>query len=522
MNQRSQWLNRLAITPIPVLVLALVVVWLADVRVAWTSPSLSWLVHYGCAAIGVLFIVLPASRVFLASGQPCLLMLGCGVLMWETGRAAALVGFAHSDGTGFGIYSISVVLSALCHFTGVALIAQRKIRLRRPVIWLTVTYAMGAALMGLVIAGAFAGWMPEFFIKDQGGTLLRNLVVSTAVMLFVITASLLGQTYRRVASPFLYWYALGLVLAAIGLSGSLMIAVRDSPLQWLTRFTQVVGLIYMCGAMLALMRESRAGVIPLAAVEDAWQENEFLASLRQQTPWAWMMRYGLAVISVAAAMAWWVTVTEWIGSELPPYILFFPVVTIVALLAGLGPGIVATLASGFVVGYWIIPPVGRPIIASSVDWFGMAIFISMGLFLSTFAELYRRTRDKAATYDRELALRESRETLRQQVELIDPVRAAVIVREMQRVVRERTGADTAPQVSRGQAPQQWATWAGSVVACVGLLALLGWTFDIELLKNVRSSATEMKVNTAICFLLAGISLALRERHLVRIVCAGIL
>ena len=75
-----------------------------------------------------------------------------------------------------------------------------------------------------------------------------------------------------------------------------------------------------------------------------------------------------------------------------------------------------------------------------MDRLGLVMFTGMGVLMSVVAELYRRNRDKAAAYDREVALRESREALRRQAELIDPVRAEIIAREMQRVVRERGGA----------------------------------------------------------------------------------
>ncbi len=81
MNQRSQWVSRLAIVLLPILVLAMVALWVADVRVAWPLPPLYWLVHYGSVLLGIVFIVIPAARSFLANGQPSVLMLGCGVLM---------------------------------------------------------------------------------------------------------------------------------------------------------------------------------------------------------------------------------------------------------------------------------------------------------------------------------------------------------------------------------------------------------------------------------------------------------
>ena len=448
-------------------------------------------------------------------------MLGCGMLMMDIGAATTMLGAARSSNVGFAIYNTSILLGALCQFSGVAVTSRHKIRLKRPAPWLTVTYAGGIAAMGLVIGSAFTGWMPVFFIDGQGGTLLRSLVVSTAVALFLLTAGLLWQTNRRAASPFFFWYALGLVLLAAGLAGSMVIAVWDSPLQWVTRFTQVVGTIYMCVAVLASVRESSAKEIPLAAVEKTWRENDFLANLRQQTLRGWMRRYSLALAVVAVAMGLRLALTAWVGPGLPTYITFYPAVMVVALLAGLGPGIAATALAGIVVAYWILPPVGQFAIASPVDRLGLVIFAGMGLFMSVVAELYRRNRDKAAAYDREAALRESREALRRQAELIDPVRAEVIAREMQRVVRERGGAKAAAIEPKGDMFRRVPAVAGAVVAAVGAVVLMGWTFGLPLLKSVLPGLASMKANTALCFLLAGVALALRERRAVRLICAGL-
>jgi PAS domain S-box-containing protein len=120
-----------------------------------------------------------------------------------------------------------------------------------------------------------------------------------------------------------------------------------------------------------------------------------------------ILRYGLAFVAVAATFGLRVVLTTWVGPGLPTYITFYPAVMVAALLGGLGPGLLATALTGLVTAYWILPPEGFAI-ASPVERLGVVLFSGMGLFMSVVAELYRRNRLKAAAYDREMALRETR------------------------------------------------------------------------------------------------------------------
>jgi PAS domain S-box-containing protein len=390
----------LAWLPIPLALAAIAGLWVADVRAVWPAPVLSWLLSGGSAFLGVLLIAIPAARSFLAGGQASVLMLGCGVLVCYIGVAALPSGNARSAGTGFAIYNTAILLSALCQFAGVAAASRRKAGLRRRVAWLTGTYAGGAFATALVVWLALSGRMPVFFVEGRGGTLLRTLVVSAAVALFALTAGLLWRANRHAPSAFLYWYALGLILAAIGLTGSIGITRTDSPLQWAGRFTQALALAYTCVAVLASARETGVKGISLAGVQEAW--------LKSTPPAGWALRYGLAAVVVAAAFALNRLVTAEFGPGLPPFIVFYPAIMVAALLGGLGPGLAATILSGLVVDYWILPPVGELAVSSPIDRLGLVIFSSMGVFISAVSELYRRSRNKAAAYDREQALRESR------------------------------------------------------------------------------------------------------------------
>jgi PAS domain S-box-containing protein len=122
----------------------------------------------------------------------------------------------------------------------------------------------------------------------------------------------------------------------------------------------------------------------------------------------WLIRYGGALVAVGAALLLRLALMAWVGPGLPTYITFYPAVMVVALLGGLGPGLLATAAVVLAADYWIIPPQGLRI-ERFVDGVGLAFFASMGVFMSIVAELYRRTRLKAAAYDKDLALRESRQ-----------------------------------------------------------------------------------------------------------------
>ncbi|MGA2159079.1 MAG: PAS domain-containing protein [Dehalococcoidia bacterium] len=52
------------------------------------------------------------------------------------------------------------------------------------------------------------------------------------------------------------------------------------------------------------------------------------------------------------------------------------------------------------------------------------------------------------------------------------------------------------------------TYLGLLVAAIGALVLIGWAYDIAILKSVSATFVTMKANTAACFVLIGLALAL--------------
>jgi len=403
LKERAAWL------PIPLAIMVIAGLWIAGLRTAYPQPYFHWFIHYGSVILGISLIVIPASCGFIASGQPSLLMLGCGILVMDIGVITMPKAFAYSSNAAFAIYNSSVLLSALCHFAGVTISTRRTFRLKHSATLLAGVYMGGMAVMGLIIWAAFTNRMPIFFIENQGGTLLRSLMIGASVIFFILTAGILWSTNRRAASPFLYWYALGLTLLSTGLAGSMLIAVTDSLLQWVTRTTQFIGAAYMYVAVLVSTRKNKTRELPLTKVEETWREKELPTLFRKNTLGGSIACYSLTIFVVTLAMFARAILINWTGDGLPPYVLFYPAVTGIAILGGIGPGLVATLLSAFFAAFWILAPVGQFTIESPAERFGLVIFIGMGVFLSFLAEFYKRVRIKAAEYNKKSALRKSEE-----------------------------------------------------------------------------------------------------------------
>jgi len=144
-----------------------------------------------------------------------------------------------------------------------------------------------------------------------------------------------------------------------------------------------------------------------------------------ERPWG---RYLIALAAVFLAFLLREGVSFAAGSDFSQYVIFYPAVMIVALYAGLGPGIfVAVVASIFLLALGVLPWRLLPFSARTGNFVSLGFFTIVCIFLAVIADLYRRSRVKAAAYDKEQALRESQEALRQQAEMLRLSFDAIIV-----------------------------------------------------------------------------------------------
>jgi len=404
--RRGDWAGRKAWWPIPLLLVLIAGLWVADLRTVYESRALMVLLNLFFTWLASLCICFLTARGFLGSGQPGLLMFGCGSLLWGGTSLAAAVVVNRVNAT-VTIHNLGILGAALCHLTGVLWHG----RLSRRGRWLVAGYA-GALMTGaLIFWAAMAGATPVFFVQGHGGTLIREVVLLLAIVIFAWVAWQMIQRAVPRFGVFYHWYGLGLGLVATGLTGVFLLSVQGGILGWANRLTQYLGSAYLLVAAVAAARETGTWKLSLSAVEEAWLKEELLPAFQNNQRLRFVLRYGFAIATVAFAFVVRQAITARIGPGLPPYLLFATTAVVVVLFAGLGPWVLCVLLTDLVVGYWILPPVGQFHIASPVDRLGLIIYTCAGLFFCVIVELARRNREKAAVFDREAAVRASRERL---------------------------------------------------------------------------------------------------------------
>jgi PAS domain S-box-containing protein len=102
------------------------------------------------------------------------------------------------------------------------------------------------------------------------------------------------------------------------------------------------------------------------------------------------IRYGLAVVTVAAALLLRYYLLYSLHLELPLFILLSPAVMLVAIFAGFGAGILATALAALGADYLFVPPYGKFGITRLSDLISLLIFAALGILMSLMGEYYRR------------------------------------------------------------------------------------------------------------------------------------
>ena len=368
----------LAWLPIPVLLAAILLFRAAGLGGSYEPHTLRLVLSftfYTLVSLGTLFLI---GRSFLASGRPGLLLLECGVVLWSlAGTVADAVD--HGDANiNVTIFNTSIFLAALCHLTGAALALRPQRPLRAKPLWLAAGCALALGALALVTRAALGGRMPVFFVPGQGGTPMRYFVLISAIAMFVLSAALLRAGQRAARPPFASWYALALLLMAVGLFGIMIQLSLGSVVNWLARSAEWLSGVYLLMAALAALRESRLPLLPSA--ETSRRES---------------YRYAMAVVLVLAATAVRMAFLQSIQMR-HVFVTFYPAVMLAALYGGGRAGLLATALSALSADYFWIDPVGTLVVRDSADGVALAVFCISGALLSIIVEAMHRAQKRSA------------------------------------------------------------------------------------------------------------------------------
>jgi len=95
-----------------------------------------------------------------------------------------------------------------------------------------------------------------------------------------------------------------------------------------------------------------------------------------------------------------------------PFVSFYPVIAIAAVMFGRWPGLLATLLATLAEDYWFLAPQGGLRIDKSSDVVSLAFFASTCVLITLLSDRSRWYQQQLADSEKELALRESRDLLR--------------------------------------------------------------------------------------------------------------
>ena len=391
----TQRLDRLAVWPVAAAVIAIFFLLLTKGRISHENPFLLMSLNFVFATLVSLFVTMKIGRSFMAECRPGLLLLGCGALIWGLSGFVGVIAGMWPFGVGqfnantlVTIHNTCAWVSAFCHLTGVAISFKPQETLHAPRTWLIAAYLGILVLAAFISLAALLNWLPPFFQPGQGGTLTRQLMLGSAITMFVLAALFLRLMYSQAPLPFVHWYSLAIFLFAAGLTGILFQKVSGSALSWAGRITQYLGGVYLLVAALRSPHGVRLVGFPLEQIAGDARSRLGVA-------------VAIAVASTASAVAVRMVFLHDLGTALS-YVTFFPAVMLAAFIGGFGPGLMTTLLSTLLVFLFWSDPVGRLVVRDSTDLMEAIFFIGGGLLVALVARGMHRAQSRAILAEAEV------------------------------------------------------------------------------------------------------------------------
>jgi PAS domain S-box-containing protein len=361
----------LAWAPLPAFFFAVIGLWLNNIQTPSEAPELLVALTLILTTAPFLAIAVLFFRSFMTTGAPGVLLFGCGAIFWSVSGLASLGPLlapgAEAPNITVAIHNLIIWAASLNCLAGAALMHRSwpSIEDRRRALFAALGMALaGAAFIALTV---LQGWTPVFFIQGEGATLERQFVLGSTIFAILLALSLLRHDVT-LRSPFLDWFALALMLLAIGYAGLMLQTTFGGVLGWVARAAQYFGGGYMLVAAYVAIRDTRPAFVVLAPSLDPAPH-----------------RYSVAVaIVVIAAVLRLVFLHDVAGRV--TFITFYPAVMLAALYGGFRAAALATAFAALLADYFWLPPVRSILNLSPSDWLTTGIFVLNCLLISWIIE----------------------------------------------------------------------------------------------------------------------------------------
>ncbi len=291
-------LSKLALVPVAVLMASVFVTLFFDFSEMFVlnPPHLLLTLNIIFWTIATAAIAYISARSYIKDGSLTVLLLSSSILIF--GISVIISGWV---GEFSGNLSVAVsnpcllVASLLQVMSGILSFEDRqetKTSNRKGL--LATAYFASVIFVVAYSAVVWLGYMPAFFTA-LGPTLLRQAVLGSAVILFMVAAIIFGVQYLKSKSPSLFWYALAIALLSIGLFSAFEVKTLGDVPTWLGRATLYVGTSYLVAALLASRQKTDTGTDVAGAWSEAFRSDRVqIATLFSKMLDAFV--YGKAVI----------------------------------------------------------------------------------------------------------------------------------------------------------------------------------------------------------------------------------
>jgi PAS domain S-box-containing protein len=256
---------------LPVYVIAISI--LAHLQIPTIFESSWLLLIFNTVFIGLIPIAIAyfAARVYIISGTGSFMLMGCGMLTFGLSSISAALLISLPDGPNIlvTIHNSGVLFGSILQTIGGMLFIAggTSWTVRRKGAWRIIVIYSGIVVLILIFSLATAlGYLPRFFIQGTGPTLLRQLVLISAMNLYVISAALFMIHYKKMRSDFLYWYGLSLAMISIGLLGIVLQKSVGCPIGWLGRSAQYVGGLF---GLIAILKAASGAISHKISAEES-------------------------------------------------------------------------------------------------------------------------------------------------------------------------------------------------------------------------------------------------------------